>query len=151
MLTVVQKDMHYCGGTDKGCQYLEQAPWIPYSLGSIAPKPGKTIPIIFDVQMNDNFDVCSEYSGSHSMKTSEQPPQMNFRVHVEKLFNHLYGMIFSILLHRVLLQHSALCTRSQVALSTSLMGIPPYKGHQSHSWIMYFLQILYPCSRQSHT
>lgn len=42
MFTVVQKDTHYCGGTDKGCQYLEQAPWIPYSfLGSIAPKPGK--------------------------------------------------------------------------------------------------------------
>ena len=29
MFTVVKKNTHYCGGTDKGCQYLEQeAPWI---------------------------------------------------------------------------------------------------------------------------
>ena len=32
MFTVVQKDMHYCGGTDKGCQYWSKhhgypTPW----------------------------------------------------------------------------------------------------------------------------
>lgn len=26
------------------------------------------------------------------MKTSEEPPQTNLRICVEKLFNHLYGM-----------------------------------------------------------
>lgn len=43
MFTVVKKNTHYCGGTDKGCQYLEQeAPWIPYSfMGSLTAKPGK--------------------------------------------------------------------------------------------------------------
>ena len=43
MFTVVKKNTHYCGGTDKGCQYLEQeAPWIPYSfMGSLAAKPGR--------------------------------------------------------------------------------------------------------------
>ena len=40
---VVQKNIHYCGGTDRGCQFLEkEASWIPYSfMGALAAKPGK--------------------------------------------------------------------------------------------------------------
>ena len=42
MFTVVQKNDHYCGGTDKGANYLQkEIPWLPYSfMGSLA-KPGK--------------------------------------------------------------------------------------------------------------
>lgn len=42
MFTVVQKNDHYCGGTEKGVNYLQkEIPWLPYSfMGSLA-KPGK--------------------------------------------------------------------------------------------------------------
>lgn len=43
--TIVQGSDHFCGGTDKGCEFLEKdAPWIPYSfMGAVHPKPSKYI------------------------------------------------------------------------------------------------------------
>lgn len=44
MYTIVQGSDHFCGGTDKGCEFLEKdAPWIPYSfIGAVHPKPSKS-------------------------------------------------------------------------------------------------------------
>lgn len=102
LFTVVQKDMHYCGGTDKGCEYLQQTPWIPYSfLGSLASKPGimalnfNLYCFIFTVECNDYINIAVYWKknpGSNPMKTPGKPTQTNLRVQVEQLFNQLYGM-----------------------------------------------------------
>ena len=41
MYTVVHSKAHYCGGTERGCEFLEQSPWVPYSfIGSLSTKKG---------------------------------------------------------------------------------------------------------------
>ncbi len=41
--TIVDGSDHFCGGTDKGCDFLSSdIPWIPYSfIGSVHPKPSE--------------------------------------------------------------------------------------------------------------
>lgn len=44
MYTVIQKNDHYCGGTEKGMNYLQnETPWLPYSFMGALAKPGKLV------------------------------------------------------------------------------------------------------------
>ena len=93
MYTVVQKNEHYCGGTEKGMDYLQkEIPWLPYSfMGSLA-RPSKYLHV-FKLVVCSLLHTPQYYTDD--FKTSKvrvhQKENADARVKVEELFNYLYG------------------------------------------------------------
>ena len=88
MYTVVQKNEHYCGGTEKGMDYLQkEIPWLPYSfMGSLA-KPSKYLHVLVVCSL---LHTPQHYTDDFKVRV-HQKENADVRVKVEELFNYLYG------------------------------------------------------------
>lgn len=93
MFTVVQKNDHYCGGTEKGVNYLQkEAPW----QSQVKLVHIRIITCFTFLNYVDDFK-------SRKVHQRDDADSSSLRVKVKELFNHQYGksccINFGIIVH----------------------------------------------------